>query len=146
MLSATFPSQGELAASNAWRWLIVIKTIQHREWLSLLQSWGLALFGGLPLPVTKNQLSSRVVSVLNQHKATRHLEKGSYEIYSINIHIQCGLFNCDTGNTNKSAAHNQLSIYGMEFLKISTYNPFWDCHVNLDLCKNTAWDVNKVLF
>lgn len=27
-----------------------------------------------------------MVSVLNQHKATRHLEKGSYEIYSINIH------------------------------------------------------------
>lgn len=42
----------------------------------------------LTLPVTKKQLSNKVVHVLYQHKATRHLEKGSYEIYPINIHIQ----------------------------------------------------------
>ena len=88
-------SRGELAASNArGSFLLLRHVFQPREWLSILQSWGLALFGGLILPVTRKKKKkktaeySRVVNVLNQHKATRRFRKGSYEIYSINIHIQ----------------------------------------------------------
>lgn len=55
---------------------------------------------------------SRVVNVLNQHKATRCFKRGSYEIYSINIHIQVwalSLVVTEGGQTNQQ--HTQLALH-----------------------------------
>lgn len=67
----------------------------------------------------KKQLSSRVVNVLNQHKATRRFEKGSYEIYSINIHIQVwalSLVVTEGIQTNQNHTISPLSV-GWNFSK-----------------------------